>query len=390
MSVVLNALNDMDSLLWASTQNVTQDFSYSPYGSGAVRDSHDTLTGFNGERLDPISQTYHLGNGYRSSSPALMRFNTPDSWSPFGAGGLNPYGYCEGDPINRVDPSGHMSWQVGLDLDLGILSLLSTVLTAGLSVAAAGGMMAALSAASAVDLVAGGLGVAADITGISSAAVEESDPGWFSFAFGGASFGTHAADFAQAKLRGSRGSYDLSRAGCRYALASAGKWANTGSETIALADTAYTLIDMVAYPPKQNSASSADSLADKTARGQIGGVSPQSSGPAGQFDQDNNGQTNSENTQFFADASGFEGSGSGIDSPAVFTKKHMLRSMRDRLLQSKPIERKQSVKCWGGTCDGFTFHAPHDRAGLDGFPAPAWHAKPKLGRARTKRWQRWF
>jgi hypothetical protein len=27
--------------------------------------------------------------------------------SPFGRGGINPYVYCEGDPINNTDPSGH-------------------------------------------------------------------------------------------------------------------------------------------------------------------------------------------------------------------------------------------------------------------------------------------
>ncbi|MCY1433952.1 hypothetical protein D9M71_499940 [compost metagenome] len=37
-----------------------------------------------------------------------MRFNSPDSWSPFGKGGVNAYAYCEGDPRNRVDPTGHV------------------------------------------------------------------------------------------------------------------------------------------------------------------------------------------------------------------------------------------------------------------------------------------
>lgn len=36
-----------------------------------------------------------------------MRLNTPDSWSPFGKGGLNAYAYCEGEPILRSDPDGH-------------------------------------------------------------------------------------------------------------------------------------------------------------------------------------------------------------------------------------------------------------------------------------------
>ena len=35
----------------------------------------------------------HLGNGYRAYSPALRRFTCPDSESPFGGGGINPYVY---------------------------------------------------------------------------------------------------------------------------------------------------------------------------------------------------------------------------------------------------------------------------------------------------------
>jgi hypothetical protein len=48
-----------------------------------------------------------LGNGYRAYNPTLMRFHSPDSWSPFGGGGLNAYTYCVGDPVNFSDPTGH-------------------------------------------------------------------------------------------------------------------------------------------------------------------------------------------------------------------------------------------------------------------------------------------
>ncbi|SDW89091.1 RHS repeat-associated core domain-containing protein [Pseudomonas syringae] len=66
-----------------------------------------SLPGFNGELLDSVTGHYPLGNGYRAYNPVLMRFNSPDSLSPFGKGGLNAYAYCAGDPVNRSDPSGH-------------------------------------------------------------------------------------------------------------------------------------------------------------------------------------------------------------------------------------------------------------------------------------------
>ncbi|WP_268744425.1 RHS repeat-associated core domain-containing protein [Pseudomonas syringae USA007] len=50
-----------------------------------------------------------LGNGYRAYNPVLMRFHSPDSWSPFGEGGVNAYTYGEGDSVNGVDPTGHIN-----------------------------------------------------------------------------------------------------------------------------------------------------------------------------------------------------------------------------------------------------------------------------------------
>jgi len=176
MSININALDAMDSVLWSRAGDSAQFFSYAPYGNTPERGGNSLLPGFNGERLDPVSLTYHLGNGYRAYTPALMRFNTPDAWSPYGAGGLNPYSYCEGDPINRSDPSGHVSRMAGMGIGLGIVGLLGAIFSAGMSIATAGGIMAALSAASAVDLVTAGAGVVSDVASIACGASASEDP----------------------------------------------------------------------------------------------------------------------------------------------------------------------------------------------------------------------
>jgi RHS repeat-associated protein len=188
--LTLTAGDHHDSLLWSreTTQQAGITHIWSPYGNG---NTGDGLPGFNGERTDPASGTYHLGNGYRAYNPVLMRFNCPDNLSPFGAGGINPYSYCAGDPVNYTDPSGHISggWAIA-GIFLGALGLAFSVFTVGMSIAAAGGVMAALSAASTTTLVVGGLGVLSDLTAIASGAAEASDPkasailGWVSLGTG--------------------------------------------------------------------------------------------------------------------------------------------------------------------------------------------------------------
>ncbi|MGC0152582.1 RHS repeat-associated core domain-containing protein [Chromobacterium vaccinii] len=138
--------------------------------------NNGSVLGWNGERLDPVSGATHLGNGYRAYSPALMRFHCPDSLSPFGAGGVNPYAYCDGDPVNRADPSGHLSWQAWTGIGLGAAGLALAAFTAGSSIVAAGGVIAALESASAVALAISGAAVVADVAAIASGAMEECHP----------------------------------------------------------------------------------------------------------------------------------------------------------------------------------------------------------------------
>jgi RHS repeat-associated protein len=89
---------------------------FTPYGHHFTENGLTRLLGFNGERPDPVTGHYLLGNGYRAFNPVLMRFNSPDSLSPFGKAGLNSYVYCLGDPINFYDPNGQFGFRVATNL----------------------------------------------------------------------------------------------------------------------------------------------------------------------------------------------------------------------------------------------------------------------------------
>ena len=103
----LLATDQQRSVLAILDATRSHHLAYAPYGHRIPENGLLSLLGFNGERPDPVTGHYLLGNGYRAFNPVLMRFNSPDSWSPFGEGGLNAYGYCVGDPVNQGDKTGH-------------------------------------------------------------------------------------------------------------------------------------------------------------------------------------------------------------------------------------------------------------------------------------------
>ncbi len=108
VDTTLLATDQQRSVLNVLDTNRLHPLAYTPYGYRPAENGLLSLLGFNGERPDPVTGHYLLGNGYRGFNPVLMRFNSPDSWSPFGEGGVNAYAYCGGDPKNRTDPSGHI------------------------------------------------------------------------------------------------------------------------------------------------------------------------------------------------------------------------------------------------------------------------------------------
>lgn len=79
--------------------------------------------GYNGQLHEPRSCSQILGNGYREYNPVLRRFHSPDSLSPFGEGGINAYAYCEGDPVNHADPSGHFLVPLAAFMGIGAVGV---------------------------------------------------------------------------------------------------------------------------------------------------------------------------------------------------------------------------------------------------------------------------
>lgn len=97
--------------------------SYTAHGSDDG--TAESRSGYAGELRDMENDLY-LPGSYRPYDPILMMFLAPDNASPLGAGGLNRYAYCGGDPVNRVDPDGHSFWSwvaAGVSLVFGALAI---------------------------------------------------------------------------------------------------------------------------------------------------------------------------------------------------------------------------------------------------------------------------
>ncbi|CAI8908081.1 RHS repeat-associated core domain-containing protein [Pseudomonas sp. IT-P253] len=105
---VLLATDNKNSVLAEVAADNTNPLAYSAYGHQSARHEVNTHLGFNGELHEAQTSWYLLGNGYRAYNPRLMRFHSPDSLSPFGAGGLNAYMYCGGEPVMNKDPTGRV------------------------------------------------------------------------------------------------------------------------------------------------------------------------------------------------------------------------------------------------------------------------------------------
>ncbi|MFK0375393.1 hypothetical protein [Pandoraea sp. NPDC090278] len=147
-----------------SGSDATRGITYSPSGYRRA-DVQDSVPGQDGELVDPATQGLWLGNA-RLYSPVLCRFLVPDTYVPFDGGGFNAYARL--DPLNSIDPSGHIpSWLGGLITAVtAVIGILATVYSAGLLAPVSGAMVTTTAGA-----VSGGVAVA---TGTSAATVATS------------------------------------------------------------------------------------------------------------------------------------------------------------------------------------------------------------------------
>ena len=78
---------------------------YAPYGAQAP--SLPISKGYIGERHDAETGLIYLNARYLD--PVLGRFISPDTFDPWQPGvGTNRYAYADNDPINKIDPNGHL------------------------------------------------------------------------------------------------------------------------------------------------------------------------------------------------------------------------------------------------------------------------------------------
>ncbi|SER54410.1 RHS repeat-associated core domain-containing protein, partial [Pseudomonas sp. NFACC02] len=169
---LLLVTDSRDSVLAEVDQQPVQTHAYTAYGHRAQAAQSASHLGFNGERCEEAGW-YLLGKGYRAYNPVLMRFHSPDSLSPFDEGGWNPYAYCVGDPVNFVDPTGHLpSWAM---MAIGIAGGIALgVVSGGVGTLVAGSLAASTAAAVGnasmvlgvgLEIGAVGTGVAAEVVG---------------------------------------------------------------------------------------------------------------------------------------------------------------------------------------------------------------------------------
>lgn len=188
-NVLLAGADAQGSVVTEVTDNGVQLQHYGPWGKDGTATS-ESHAGYSGAVREEGG--YLLG-GYRWYSPTLRRFNAPDSLSPFGEGGLNPYAYAGNNPVMRIDPDGH-SWLNWLIAGIGIVvGAIATVASFGAALPAVG---AAMTASQGLALASASLGAVSLATSIAETTLEATGNKKAAGILGWISLGTGLADMA--------------------------------------------------------------------------------------------------------------------------------------------------------------------------------------------------
>ncbi|MGX1019440.1 RHS repeat-associated protein [Pseudomonas sp. Y3 TE3536] len=123
-SATVIARDQSNTVINTSTAERRQSHTYSPYGYSPSVDN--CPLGYNGELIDHTLGAYPLGKGFRFYLQDLGRFNSPDTVPPFSS--LNAYAYCGNDPINAIDPSGHIMEMVYKQTPRDIFTITTTTI----------------------------------------------------------------------------------------------------------------------------------------------------------------------------------------------------------------------------------------------------------------------
>ncbi|WP_143496914.1 RHS repeat-associated core domain-containing protein, partial [Pseudomonas sp. Irchel s3a18] len=177
------------SLLGESQGDTLRAAVYGAYGERHSDVPMQSTLGFNGEIREDQHGWYLLGKGYRAYNPHLRRFHSPDSFSPFGSGGVNPYLYCVSDPINHIDPTGHAALQqyayeaMGSKVDWGMivqiglmvaLTAVSLYFAPGAAAALIGKASALTKLGAAANLLSTGAEATSTVTGVAAVVTNSS------------------------------------------------------------------------------------------------------------------------------------------------------------------------------------------------------------------------
>ena len=109
-----NIQGDIIRIYDVETDEVVAEYSYDAWGNQNVKNKNEDNIGdinpirYRGYYYDKETQLYWVSSRYYS--PELCRWISPDSieyLDPQSINGLNLYAYCNNDPVNKYDPSGH-------------------------------------------------------------------------------------------------------------------------------------------------------------------------------------------------------------------------------------------------------------------------------------------